>query len=220
MPKSAIPDLITVVGTSYFQPIADLVENLLREKTPAPNAAGTSSRENGYSVSLVVLLIATLESFVSRLKFLRNDEVISGKSVPDLLVDLFPDLPNKNDLDEVFLLRNIVVHNHIWHLDISNVESTGAPILATPKELKFQTNKSYDSIIDVDAKRTRILKLNASPTAVNREDVGHVFKVVWETLLFMNGKNFGHIPLAGQMIWFKGKKAQFGELPALFLSDS
>ena len=113
MSQAAIPDLITIVGSSYFQPIADLTDNLLKNTAPAPYAAGTSSRENGYSASLTVLLVAVLESFVSRLRFLRNDEVPTGKSTPDMLADFFPDLPNKEDLIEVFLLRNIVAHNHV-----------------------------------------------------------------------------------------------------------
>lgn len=209
-------DLITIVGTCYFQPIADLIENLFKSKAPTPHPMGTSCRENGYSASLVVLLVALLESFVSRLKFLRQDDVNPGKSVPELLAELFPDLPSKDILEEVFLLRNIVVHNHVWHLDLSDIESNGAPILATPRELKFQTNKNYDVGVDVATKRTRKLNLNASPTAVDRNDVGRVFEVVWSTLLFMNQKNFGHTPLAGQTIKFRGRFEQFGDLVQLF----
>lgn len=209
-------DLITIVGTCYFQPIADLIENLLKLSAPIPHPMGTSCRENGYSASLVVLLVALLESFVSRLKFLRLDEISPGKSVPDLLAELFPDLPNKDSLEEVFLLRNIVAHNHVWHLDLSDIEANGAPILATPKDLKFQTNKNYDPIVDIATKRTRKLNLSASPTAVDRNDVGRVFEVVWGTLLFMSQKNFGHTPLAGQTIKFRGRFAQFGDLVQLF----
>lgn len=212
---SVTNDLITVVGTSYFQPIADLIENLLKKTAPAPHPMGTSCRENGYSASLVVLSVALLESFVSRLKFLRIDEISSGKSIPDQLADLFADLPNKNALEEIFMLRNIVVHNHVWHLDLTDIDSNVAPTLATPKELKFQTSKTYDTIVDISTKRTRTLHLNASPTAVDRNDVGRVLEVVWETLIFMNEKNFGHTPLAGQTIWFRGRFAQFGDLVQL-----
>lgn len=209
-------DLITIVGTGYFQPISDLIENLFKSNAPAPHAMGTSCRENGYSASLVVLLVALLESFVSRIKFLRIDEIVSGSTVPDLLEKLFVDLPNKDLLEEVFLLRNIVIHNHVWHIDLSDIESNGAPTLATPKDLKFQTNKNYDPIIDLVTRRTRKLHLNASPSAVDRSDVGQVFEVVWSTLLFLNKRNFGHTPLAGQTVRFRGRFEQFGNLVQLF----
>lgn len=216
MTSTAVPDIITVVGTSYFQPVADLIDKLLSKPAPGVYAAGTSSRENGYSAAITVLLVAVLESFVSRLRFLRNVEVMSGKDVPEQLQVFFPDLPNKEDLAEVFLLRNIVVHNHVWHLDVSDVEANGASTLANPKDLKFQTKRSYDAIVDLALRKTRRLGLNANPTAVDRWDAGVVFRVIWDTLLFMNAKNFSHTPLAGQTVQFRGKFKQFGKLGGLF----
>lgn len=49
------------------------------------------------------------------MRFFRMAEVVSEKDVPDQLLHFFPDLPNHDELKEVFLLRNIVVHNHVWH---------------------------------------------------------------------------------------------------------
>jgi hypothetical protein len=214
--STAIPDIITVVGTSYLQPVADLIDRLLSKPAPGEYAAGTSSRENGYSAAITVLLVAVLESFVSRLRFLRNSEITSGKDVPEQLQIFFPDLPNKEDLAEVFLLRNIVVHNHVWHLDVSDVEMNGASTLANPKDLRFQTKASYDTIVDLATRKTRRLGLNANPIAVDRRDAGVVFRVIWDTLLFMNAKSFSHTPLAGQTVKFRGKFEQFGELRELF----
>lgn len=213
MSSPAIPNLITIVGSSYFQPIADLVEILLRKPVPEPYAAGTSNRENGYAASITVLLVAVLESYTARLRFLRNGEVLAGsKSTPELLADYFPDLPTKEELIEVLLLRNLVVHNHVWHLDVSDVETQGAPTLSTPKELGFQTNKHYDMVVDLASRKTKRLSLNASPTAVDRRDVKKVFEIVWQTLLFMNSKSYSDTPLAGRSVRYGGKFRQFEEL--------
>lgn len=216
MSPPAMLDSITIVGTSYFQPVADLIDRLLARPSPGEYAAGTSSRENGYSAAVTVLLVAILESFVSRLRFVRKAEVSPGKDVPEQLNIFFPDLPNKEALAEVLLLRNIVVHNHVWHLDISDVDLNGAPTLANPKDLGFQTKKTYDVIVDIATRKTRLLGLSASPTAVDRWDAGVVFRVVWETLMFMNSKDFSHTPLAGQTVRFRGKFEQFGSLRKLF----
>lgn len=213
MSSPIVPDVVTVVGSAYFQPIADLVQNLLRKPPGGPFPAGTGDRENGYSASLVVLLVAVLESYTSRLRFVRNSELMAGgHSTPDLLALYFPDLPTKEELVEVFLLRNVVVHNHIWHLDVSDYEAAGSPARSTPQELGFQTNKNYDAVVDVVARKTRKLGLPASPTAVGRNDVLTVFQVVWSTLTYMNRKDFGHTPLGGRTVCYGGKYRQFEEL--------
>lgn len=218
MQSSAVPDIITIVGTSYFQPIADLIERMLKRPAVPDNTTRSGHFENGYAAATAVLLVATLESFVSRVRFLRNAEVVSGKDVPDQLLHFFPDLPNHRELTEVFLLRNIVVHNHVWHLDVSAVDEQGVGTIASPKDLKFQTKKSYDAIVDVRTRRTVLLGLSASPISVDRYDVGAVFRAIWTTLKFMNGKNFSHTPLAGQTVQFGGTLQQFEELIELLPS--
>ena len=207
------PDLVTVVGSAYFQPIADLIENLTRRAAPDPCAAGSSHSENGYAASISVLLVAVLESYTARLRFVRNAEFASpGISIPDLLEKYFPDLPNKREVIEVFLLRNLILHNHIWHLDVSDIESEGAPTLATPEEVGFHTNQHYKDVVDTALRKTRTLELNASPTAVDRRDAQKVFRVVWHTLSFMGLKNFFHTPLSGRTVRYENKFRQFEEL--------
>ena len=212
MEQPAIPDIVTVVGSSYFQPIADLIEMLLKTPQPAPGPAGAGWRENGYAASITILLVAVLESYTARLRFLRNDEITAPKNVPDLLADLFPDLPQRQELIEVFVLRNLVVHNHVWHLDVSGPEGHGAQTLASPLDLGFDVNKHYRSAVDPATRRTRLLCLNASPTAVDRGDVKRVFGVVWSTLSFMHSKNFSHTPLAGRRVKFREKRVLFETL--------
>ncbi|MBF6651122.1 hypothetical protein [Methylobacter sp. BlB1] len=212
MSSSSSDDVVTVVGTAYFQPIADLLQNLLRREPGGPFPGGSGVHENGYAASIVVLLVAMLESFVSRLRFVRNSEFLAGGSnTPDLLEKYFSDLPTKDDLVEVFLLRNVVIHNHIWHLDVSNYEAE-LQTKSTPQDLGFQTQKHYADVVDMEARRTRRLCLNVNPTAVDRRDVLAVFRVVWKTLEFMNKKDFGHTPLAGRTVGFFQKHRQFDEL--------
>ena len=219
MSSLAPDDVVTVVASAYFQPIADLVQNLLWKEPGGPFPGGSGVRENGYSVSIVVLLVAMLESYTSRLRFFRNGELTAGGvSTPDLLMEYFPDLPTKDELIEIFLLRNVVVHNHIWHLDVSDYEAELRTI-STPQELGFQTNKHYPNVVDVATRRTRKLGLNVSPTATDRCDVLIVFKIVWKTLAFMNRKNFAHTPLAGRTVGFFCKFRQFDELIGELAAD-
>lgn len=209
MPSRAVPDIISIVGTSYFQPVADLIEKMLTHEPVSKNSSRAGHFENGYAASITILLVAILESFVSRVRFLRNAEVVPGKDVPDQLEIFFPDLPNKEDLKEVFLLRNIVVHNHVWHLALGPVGDPRDITIATPKDLRFEIKKTYDTIVNIAERKTHGLGLSASPTSVDRRDVGVVFRVIWKTLEFMSEKNSSHTPLAGQYVKFGGRPCKF-----------
>lgn len=52
MTAPAVPDVITSVGSSYFQPISDLVERLLKRPHPFPGPAGAGDWENGYAAAI------------------------------------------------------------------------------------------------------------------------------------------------------------------------
>lgn len=213
MTSQPVPDVISVVGSAYFQPISDLLDKLLGRPISGKGPAGSSIHENGYSSAIVVLLVALLESYTSRVRFLRRSEGIAGNmSTPELLESYFPGIQTKDELIEVFLIRNVIAHNHIWHSDISDFDGGGAKTLATPKELGFHTNKHYHQVVDTKDQTTSRLGLNINPTSVDRTDVRKVFDTVWNTLKTMNASNSGHTPLAGSTVSFRGSRKRFEEL--------
>ncbi len=205
-------DYISVIGPRYFQPIADLIEKML---ISSDCNTEVSHRENGYAVSIVILLVALLESFISRLYFCRKEEINPGINVPDLIITLFPDYPDQVKLQEVFIVRNSMIHNHIWHIEVaqsSDETEISTQTLQTPKDFKRNVKANFDILINRDTQKTIKLQLNACPTSVNRNDVLLVFEVVWNTLNFMNKKNFSHTPLAGGQISFRNKREKFSDL--------
>lgn len=208
----AIPDIITVVGSSYLQPIADLVDKVALAASRRPPESKVSHSENGYAAACVVLLVALLESFTARVRFKRSSEITGTPSVPDILVALFPNLPTRNVLHEIFLIRNVVVHNHLWHLDVSDEAVPEPQTIAIPKELGFSVNKNYDTLVDVATRQTINLRLNAVPTWVGISDVSSIFETVWRTLEHMNKVNYDHTPLADRSIRFRGSRADFEAL--------
>ena len=210
--KPAIPDIITVIGPAYQQPITDLIDRLLHRTFGQSGSEEAGHRENGYCASIVILLVAMLESYVTRLKFTRKAEIKRAVGIPDLLATLFPGLETVDELREVFLLRNLIAHNHLWHLDVSNPESHGALTIASPIDLGFDVNKNYSDIVDASARRTRRLQLHASPTDVDRSDVKTVFCSVWRTLESMNRANSSDTPLAGRQVVFAGRRIDFEQL--------
>ena len=102
--------IITVTGSAYFQPILDLADRLL-QKPPRKVVAGRiGGLENGYALSIVLLLVVALESFVGRVSYLQSQSP-KGKPkrprtpVPDYLADLRKSFGLQKSLTEVFVLR-------------------------------------------------------------------------------------------------------------------
>jgi hypothetical protein len=133
-------------------------------------------------------------------------------STPELLTKYYPSLPTKDELVEVFLIRNVIAHNHIWHLDVSDFNTAGAPTLATPQELGFHTNKHYQQVVNMSTRTTNLLGLNIAPTSVDRTDVTKVFDTVWRTFKTMNASDSNHTPLGGFTVRFRGNRRAFGDL--------
>jgi len=210
-------DIFTVVGSSLFQPLADLIDKLLAKEERAPGPSGPSCAENGYAVAIIVLLNVVLESYLARVKVRRPSEVQNGKNVPEQLGIFFASLPNVDALKDVYLVGKIASHNHIWNLELTEPEAA-AVTLKNPRELGFASKKDYESIVDVSTRKTRLLQLNASPTALDRHDVKVVLEVVWTTLMFMAAENYDHTPVHAHAIRFRGKSMGFGELLPLFPS--
>lgn len=214
-PKSF--DIITVVGSSLFQPLADLIDKLLAKDARAPGPSGPSSAENGYAVAIIVLLNVVLESYLARVKVKRPSETQRGKPVPAQLGIFFADLPTIDAVQDVYMVGKIATHNHIWNLELTEPE-LGALTLRNPKELGFADKKDYEAIVDISTRKTKLLQLNASPTALDRHDVKTVLEVVWTTLNFMAEKNYDHTPVRAPVVSFRGKLMGLGDLLPLFPS--
>jgi hypothetical protein len=180
-------DLITIIGEGYFQPIADLVEKwLARPLPPPPNKIQSGFYENGYAASVVLLLVAMFESYVLRLRYLEDAK---GKPVPTniknatkVINHVFPRLRHKKALEDVYVLRDVLIHNHLWEIDYQWGGSQPM-VLKRATRSPASGDKKYDRRVNSGTRRTKALRLSALPTRVNRTDVRKVFNTVWKTLI-------------------------------------
>lgn len=112
--------MISILGAGYFQPIATLVEKLLKYPATRRNAVKANHYDNVYSVSIVILLVAVVESYASRLRyFIPPDALQRRATVPEFIKRTFRDYRLAKSLNEVFVLRDAVFHNHLWTIDFS-----------------------------------------------------------------------------------------------------
>ena len=182
--------IITVVALAYCQPIADLVERMLEQPAGKVMAARLTHRENGYSLSIVLLLVVMLESLVGRVSDLQARKGTMGKvrardlSVPDYLASLKSTFGLRKSLTEVFVLRDAIAHSHVWTLTVSDHEAHGL-ILCSANLSETYGSRKQARIVNPRTRRTSILGLNVVPSAVGRREVAKVFDVVWRTLDFL-----------------------------------
>jgi hypothetical protein len=178
---------------------------------PASSDVQTSSHENGYCASLVLLLVAMLESYVMRVRYINRDRFsIKRISVVEYLRQLYSDYQRENELIEIFVVRDVIAHNHLWEIDFAWSEDSVMTFLQAEKE-STAGDKKYKKVVN-EQKRTNALELNILPTKVDRTDVFKVFDIVWETLIFLESKNRNQCYVSHLYIRFNGQTRLFGEL--------
>lgn len=65
-------EIISCIGLAYIEPILTLCEKLGSHNFQGESKIQVSTRENGYSVSIIVLCVLMLESGINRVKYLEK----------------------------------------------------------------------------------------------------------------------------------------------------
>jgi len=206
--------LVSVIGNAYFQPIATLVEALLQESEPASDELKTTSREYGYSASICILSVVCLESWAMRLRvFNQTHPAAKERTALEFLVKLHPALPLQDELREAVVLRDTLVHNHVWEIDFS-WDSTYRRTVDQATLAPGFGDRKYAASVDIATRMTRNLALNVVPLKVDRNDVRKVIDTVWTVLKYLeaNDPNAGY--LSHFALKFGGRKAYFNDVVA------
>lgn len=187
MPRSTI---ITVTGSEYLQPVLDLASSLLRNAPRKIIAGRVGGLENGYAISIVLLLVVALESWVGRVSYLQSKLLRGGKpkqpkvSVPDYIASLRKSFRLKKSLTDVFVLRDTIAHGHVWELDISDHE-THIQVLHQATLLAGYGDTKHQRTLNQRTRKSSALGLSLVPSAVGTRDVAKVVDVIWRTLDFL-----------------------------------
>jgi hypothetical protein len=204
--------LVTVLGSAYFQPIADLIERLVRRKARRPTRVQSSHDESGYSAASVLLLVAMFESYTSRVRFAQGGVVPdSERSAVDVVLSVFPKFRHRKALEDVYVLRDLLMHGHLWEIEYE----WGGPV---PMVLKSATlhpaygDKKFHRRVNPRTHRTKALGLSAFPSRVDRRDLLKVFQTLWKTLLRFEQQNRFQCYVSHLHVTFQGKSVLFESL--------
>ena len=205
-------DQVSILGDSYFQPIADLIDRWLARPRPRSTSVQSAYFENGYAASVVLLLVAMFESYVVRVRYIQRATVPKDlRNALDVLNCLYPRLRHRKALVDVYVLRDTIFHNHLWEIDYFWGGSPSMVLRTAVKHAAFRDRK-YSARVNPNTRRTKALGLSVVPTRVDRRDVKRVFGTVWKTLLFLESKNRNQCHVSGTTTRFRGKAVPFGDL--------
>lgn len=181
-------DYIPIIGTNWAWPIVVIWQELKGLPARRPNEVQTGALENGHSVAIVAMASFMVESYLSRMKYIlreRNElEDTFAKSTPiELFRRIVTDSGLADDLEELFVARDAVVHNHVWDSVICWTDD-GMEFVGTPEHVRqLSGDKKFDKVIDRGKRATRRLELNLFPNRVGREDTKKCMRVACEALL-------------------------------------
>ncbi|MEX2170598.1 MAG: hypothetical protein WD851_14885 [Pirellulales bacterium] len=201
--------IVSIVGSGYFQPVADLIERSLKWRVTKRGSVNALYFDNIYAVSMILLMVAALESYATRLRYFHRQVAFGQRlTVANYIKRVFADFRLQKAVTEVFVLRDAIFHNHLWEIDFTWRPMTlrSATLLPHLEDVKFKT------AIDLRTRRTRNLRLHLIPTQVTRRDALKVIDVVWKVLLFLERKDRKYCYVSDHHVPFQGKMHLFSEV--------
>ncbi len=209
MNSSEPTEYVSIIGTSLLFPITSLLEILDSRNPQGPDEVQASSFENGYSAAMIVLAILLVESTISRTQYIR------GKKPPEKPVDFvrkaYPNSGFADKLEELFVVRDVIVHNHVWEAKFISDVNLGMKLVSAELREGYG-DKKFKKVLNPNNRTTCQLNINLFPTRICRLDAVTVLKNVLEFFLFLESQDRRYIYISAQYVEFKGVPILFKEL--------
>src|SRR5690606_860418 len=159
--------------------------------------------------SIIILAVASLESYTMRVRYMNNatGKDLDSKPVPSYLNDLYRDFPYLTEAKELFVIRDILMHNHLWEVSIDR-NSNGDTSLRSANR-RSAGDRKYAENVDAPTGKTIRLGLNTNPANVGPQDARTVLKWMWKVLLFIESKDRNHCYVSHYYVGYKSKMVPF-----------
>lgn len=207
-------EIISCIGISYIEPIIVLYNELISHKYQGNSKIQVSSRENGYSVSIILLSVLTVESALNRIRYIEK----SNKNNLEFFRIQFKNQQLCDKLNEIYILRDLVVHNHIWKItyefddDYNETKIYQKLLEGYGSKRGGKGDFKYNSYVDKRSKKTKISKLNVNPIKICTKDVKIVLDILKELFDFIDSIDKSYFPINNFPFRFNGKFIKFSEI--------
>ena len=158
---------MSVLFASLLQPMVDLFDLMEQKEPKGPNEVQASRAENGYAASIAILTALVIESVCNRVRYVRGDVDRKGavQTLRELLAAGLAD-----DVEEIFVLRDVIAHNHVWEATIADDDAKGLVLVSATKRPGYGDDK-FDRVVHLTTRRTRRLHLDVFPNRIHRQRV-------------------------------------------------
>lgn len=199
--------IITVVGATYIEFI---VMDLMSKTFEAYKKLIFSHRrfqnsmwEHGHATAAIILTAIGIEAYRNRIYYVEKDNISRGNNaVSNDLGDIlgrknqaFPASKLKQLLTEVFVVRDVIAHNHIYEVEVLTAHDW--KMLGHKQKLLkgYGFDRKYKVSVNPRTRKTRLLRLNVQPAKIGFEDLFKVL-VVLDLLVGITQNVLGrvHIP--------------------------
>jgi hypothetical protein len=211
---SSIPERhISIIGSSYLYPITSLIEILQPLEPKGSNDLQTSAYENGYAVSIIILTVLLVESIVAKV---QKDKSVNPAEIArnpvKFIVETYPDSDFAHKFHELFVVRDVIAHNHVWEAEFVSDSEGNMELVGDPTLQLGYGDKKYRNTHDILTKQTKLLRINLYPTRICYSDVLIVLKTTVDFLLFLEKESRSYIYLSNQRVTCKGERILFVDL--------
>jgi len=203
--------IISVIGSQYLQPIADLLGAFLKRKQQKSDAVSSGYYEGAYVSSILLLLVAVVESMAARDRhFNVKARVRRHIPVPEYMKELYR-YRGCVRLSELYIIRDAIIHNHVWVLQFLT-SATGKRKLLFAQREWWSGNDRLAQRLNPRTFRTKRLGLNVIPSRMDRKDLLKAFDVAISFLQFLEKRGVNPVEILRTTIDFQGTRISFLQL--------
>src|SRR5690606_34218681 len=130
--------------------------------------------------------VLLIESVINRIQYLRGENPL--KKPIKFVRDTFPTNGFADYLEELFVVRDVIAHNHIWEAQIFWDENYDLKLISANLSAGYGDNK-FNQVVDPKSRSTKLLKINLFPTRISKQDCVITLKRAVEFLLFLENQD-------------------------------
>ncbi len=198
--------LVTVVTANYVDLLVpEFVEKSFeayQKKDFTKRHFQVSIIENTYATAGIVLTLLALEAYRNRIFYLDKKSISRGQLAEDISDTFrakdnsFPEALFTDVLTEMTIVRDVIVHNHLYEVEIVN-DGNWDMISHRQKLLEDYGDKKRrkSGLVIEQTRKTKSLKLNVQPGKIGFEDLFKVL-VIFDLFVGISNKllTTSHVP--------------------------
>lgn len=196
-------EYISFIAPWFAQPIADLFERIF-DYDCTPNEIQANPFEAAFSCSIILLSLTMLEGIAARAESMKERSKSNSRfKAVEYLENKCKNHFNKNELREIFAVRDAIAHGHLWRTKVSTDIEDWMKILERELSSGFGDNKLKE-VLDENVYRTKALQIELVPSKMIRQDAIKVFNIVAKAINHIDAQTDHIMGIDACRISFRG----------------